>query len=367
MHNINTRQEKRPVIVTGSSGLIGTAVIKALSQRYLMIGFDRAGPPYPPPEAECISVDITDLESIRRALERVRYAYGEHIASVIHLAAYYDFSGEPSPLYEEVTLHGTARLLQALESFQVEQFLFSSTMLVHQPTEPGQPMHEETPLEGKWAYPQSKIATERLILDRHGATPVVLLRIAGVYTDRCDSIPLAHQIQRIYEKRLTGHMYPGDTSHGQAFVHLDDVCAAIVSVVERRQKLPHALPLLLGEPYTYSYDQLQHSLAWLIHGDADWSMQQIPKSLAKTGAWMQDKLPGVDKPFIQPWMIDMADDHYELDISRARDLLGWEPRHRLIDTLPSMVEALQAEPVAWYEQHQLSLSSEACKRDDSAS
>ena len=28
----------------------------------------------------------------------VRYAYGERLASVIHLAAYYDFSGEPSEL-----------------------------------------------------------------------------------------------------------------------------------------------------------------------------------------------------------------------------------------------------------------------------
>ena len=81
---------------------------------------------------------------------------------------------------------------------------------------------------------------------------------------------------------------------------------------------------------------------------------------------MQDKLPGMDKPFIQPWMIDLADDHYELDISRARHLLGWEPHHRLIDTLPRMVEALQADPVAWYEQHQLSLTSEVARQDDSA-
>ena len=134
MDNSDAPQEKLPVIVTGSSGLIGSAVIKALTSHYAMIGFDRAGPPYPPTEAECISVDITDSESIRRGMERVRYAYGERIASVIHLAAYYDFSGEPSPLYEALTLHGTERLLQALKGFHVEQFLFSSTMLVHRNT-----------------------------------------------------------------------------------------------------------------------------------------------------------------------------------------------------------------------------------------
>ena len=40
----------------------------------------------------------------------------------------------------------------------------------------------------------------------------------------------------------------------------------------------------------------------------------------------------------------MADDHYALDIRRARDLLGWEPRHRLKDELPRLVAALEERP-----------------------
>jgi UDP-glucose 4-epimerase len=65
------------------------------------------------------------------ALARVRRDFGDQIASVIHLAAYYDFAGEPSPLYDEVTVRGTERLLRLLRDFQVGQFVFSSTMLVH--------------------------------------------------------------------------------------------------------------------------------------------------------------------------------------------------------------------------------------------
>jgi hypothetical protein len=42
---------------------------------------------------------------------------------------------------------------------------------------------------------------------------------------------------------------------------------------------------------------------------------QIPKSPAKAGAWLQDQIPG-EEPFIKPWMIDLADDHYALDIHR---------------------------------------------------
>ena len=66
-------------------------------------GFDRAGPPHPPIEIECVSVDLTVADRIRRALERVRYAYGPWLTSVIHFTAYYDFAGEPSPLYDDIT------------------------------------------------------------------------------------------------------------------------------------------------------------------------------------------------------------------------------------------------------------------------
>jgi nucleoside-diphosphate-sugar epimerase len=52
-------------------------------------------------------------------------------------------------------------------------------------------------------------------------------------------------------------------------------------------------------------------------------------------------------------MIDRADDHYELDISRAEKLLGWRPRHNLIDTLPEIISNLKADPDKWYKENKL--------------
>lgn len=131
----------------------------------------------------------------------------------------------------------------------------------------------------------------------------------------------------------------------------DDGQDGFEQFVQRRGQLPPELVLLIGEPETYSYDQLQRELGRLIHGEA-WKMRQIPKALAKTGAWLQDLLPG-EEPFIKPWMIDLADDHYALDITRARTLLGWEPAHRLIATLPKMVAALKEDPLRWYRENKL--------------
>jgi nucleoside-diphosphate-sugar epimerase len=54
-------------------------------------------------------------------------------------------------------------------------------------------------------------------------------------------------------------------------------------------------------------------------------------------------------------MIDLADQHYELDISRARSTLGWEPRHRLWETLPAMVDALKRDPERWYRENGLAV------------
>lgn len=151
------------VIVTGSSGLIGHAMLHDLRHDYQVIGFDRDGEPQPPKEVECVCVDVTDPDSVALGLERVGYAYGKRIASFIHLAAYYDFSDEESPLYEEVTVQGTRRLLEELQrqSFHCEQFLFSSTMLVHKPTEPGRPITENDPLEGAWPTRARRSAPSR--------------------------------------------------------------------------------------------------------------------------------------------------------------------------------------------------------------
>lgn len=101
-----------------------------------------------------------------------------------------------------------------------------------------------------------------------------------------------------------------------------------------------------------SYDQLQREFADLIHGET-WQTQRIPKTVARTGAWVQEHSPVGEDPFIKPWMIDLADDNYELDISQARHLLDWQPRHSLHDSLPAMVHSLKSDPLGWYREHNI--------------
>jgi nucleoside-diphosphate-sugar epimerase len=176
----------------------------------------------------------------------------------------------------------------------------------------------------------------------------VILRIGGVYNEDGHTVPIAQQIARIYERRFESYFFPGDPSAGQAFVHLDDLVDLVHKVIESRDRLGPYETLLVAEPDLVSYDDLQDIIGQEIHGK-EWPTLQIPKLIAKAGAWTLQKLSGDGESFIKPWMIDHADDNYPVSSNRAYELLGWEPKRRLRNTIPEMIRRLRDNPRRWYE------------------
>ncbi len=347
-----TEAKKPVVLITGAAGNIGRSLAAALADAYAVVGLDQKGR-----EADLplIEVDFTKDASVEQAMQRFREAHGSHIASLIHLVAFFDFSGEESPLYQSVNVEGTRRLMRAIQNLEVEQIVHAGTMLVHAPCRPGEHIDESQPIEPAWAYPRSK-AAEDVIRAEHGRIPYVLLHLAGLYDERASVPTMAHQMARIYERDFQSHLYSGSTLVGQSMVHRDDMTDAFRRTVDRRKSLPPDVTILIGEPEPLGYEALQDELGYLIHGEKDWPTLRLPKTIAAAGAWLQDKLEPIvpdaidqgEAPFVKPFMVRMADDHYALDISRARELLGWEPRHRLKDELPKMVATLKDDPAAWY-------------------
>ncbi len=344
-------REREVIIITGASGRIGFKSAEHFSDQYQIVGLDVFLSGHLP-GVEFVVVDIASDESVKEGFEHIRKNYGNKIASVIHLAAYYSFASANSPNYQKITVKGTERLLKNLSQFEVDQFIFSSTMLVHKPTSPGVKITEASPLDPSWGYPLSKVQTEELIHKERGEISTVNLRIAGVYDDHCHSIPLSNQLQRIFENQLESHVFAGDVSHGASFVHMDDLIEALSLCVAKRKTLPPELTLLIGEDVTFSYDALQRMMQRLIF-NREWKTWSIPKPIAKFGAWILDHLPFVKSGFIKPWMIDRADDHFELDITKARNVLGWQPKNRVDKTIPKWVEELKRDPVMWYDENKL--------------
>jgi nucleoside-diphosphate-sugar epimerase len=345
---------RRPlVVVTGGSGLLGSRLVDRLHTDHDVVVLDLQGDPRSPADVDFICTDLTSDESVDRALQRILEQHGDRIASVVHLAAYYDFAGGDSALYQEITVDGTRRLLEGLGRFDVEQFVFSSTMLVHEPTEPGEEIDERDPVSESWPYPTSKVETEAVI-DRHRdvSRSQVIVRIAGAYDEDGHSPPITNQIKRIDGKWPTSHFYPADPQRGQAFVHVDDAVDALVRIVERRRELPEHYPVLIGEPDTVGYGELQDIIGCALHG-SEWRTFRVPPTLARVGAWVREKNPFGEYPFIRSWMIDRASDHYDLDISSAREHLDWEPEHHVAEVVPVMVERLRDDRDGWYRRNDL--------------
>lgn len=344
---------KPVVLVTGAHGLIGSRVMDALKHDYKLVGLDAEVPEVKSPDVDWIQFDLTNTDSVQQAMVEVMRRHGTAIYSVIHLAAYYDFSGAPSPMYEKLTVQGTKRLMTALQDFSVNQFVFSSSLLVMQPETQGHEISESSPTAATWPYPQSKLEAEEIIQNLAGETSTVILRIAGVYDDHGNSLPLSQQVSRIYEKQFESYVFPGDSKAGQALVHLNDLADCFRKVVERASRLDHRELFLIAEDDVMSYRQLQEELGEQIHGEA-WPAVRIPKIVAKVGAWVKDKLASdEDQPFIKPWMVDQADAHYSVNIAHARKALGWVPQHSLRRTLPRIIDNLHQDPRAWYQRHGL--------------
>lgn len=347
--------DKPVVLITGSAGALGSAISENLADRYKVVGCDRPGTPCD------IEMDIASSSAVIKAIAQIKEKFGDKIAAVIHLAAYFDFSGEDSPLYEKVNVTGTRNLLDGLQELSVERFIYSSTMLVHKAGRPGQKVHEDTPIQPGWAYPISKARTEDVIQKHHGGIPFVILRLAGLY-DQSSAVPtLAHQIARIYERNPKSKLYAGDLQAGQALLHREDMITLFRVTIDRRRQLPRQIAILAGEPEAVSYQTLQEEIGRRVHGVEEWRTLSLPKTAAKAGAWLEEKLETVvpdefdsgRAPFIKPFMVDMASDHYDLDVSRADRLLGWSPRHRIIDELPQMLEVLLNDPARWYEKNHI--------------
>ena len=349
-----TTPDLRPlVLITGAGGNLGQTLAVSLGNGYRVVGLDRKPQQTPFP---ILQADFATAASIELALHKLREAFGEHIASVVHLVAYFDFSNADDPRYRSVNVDGTRHLLRALQAFEVEQFVYASTMLVHAPCRPGERINESQPIDPRWAYPRSKAAAEEAVRQEHGRIPYVNLRLAGVYDDRSLVPTMAQQFARIYERDMQSYFYSGSTLVGQAMLHRDDMLDAFRRTIDRRNALPDETAILVGEADAIGYDALQDRLGALMHGVDDWPTMQVPKPLAAAGLWAQTRLEpvipdAIDKgqaPFVRPFMAEMADDHYALDTRRARDLLGWEPHHNFKDELPGLVHSLKDDPPGWY-------------------
>jgi nucleoside-diphosphate-sugar epimerase len=338
--------ERSVVVVTGSSGLVGTQLVGVLAQSHAVIGLDVVEPDGLFAGEAWYHADFSTDAGAAEALGKVRENYGTRIASVVHLADYQDFSGRPAAAYKDITVDGTRRLLRQLQAMEAHQLIFASSISAGRPSRGD--VHAP---RGLFDYHRAKIEAEKAISREQLKVPALVLRMASMYDDTGHSHVIGRIMRKIYERRREAFAASTYRAMGVPFLHMDDFADGVLRAIERRSELGHLETIVVAEPEVIGYEDLQNRIGELMHGSS-WLSGGLSRTLAKAGAWVREKVAREEDPTLRPWMIDLDDDHYPVEIWRGRSRLNWEPRHRLWESLPRIVDEMKRDPRAWYERHE---------------
>ena len=295
------------ILITGSEGLIGGALRTVLEARGAeVVGLDLQG----------TGREHGGVQSIRRVRDALDGCDG-----VIHLAAVSRVLwGERDPEgCWNTNVGGLRNVLQALDEEKRQPWLlFASSREVY-----GQPRRlpatEDTPLRPVNVYGRSKVEGERLVDDaRSRGLRAATVRLSNVYgraRDHADRVIPA--FARAADSGSTIRIDGAECTFD--FTHIDDTIRGMVAVIDLLEigETPPPIHLLTGTPTTL------RDLATLAI-DAAGGTSPIVEAL--------------------PRSFDVS--RFHGDPSRARELLGWEPRVVLREGLERLVRDLRAEASA---------------------
>lgn len=163
------------ILVTGATGKIGSRLVKRLAQRgdrvRALVRDPKRAAQLEAAGIELVEGDLLDAGSLAAAVAGVD--------AVVHCAAF--FRGATPEQAHDVNYVGTQQLASAAQAAGMKRFVFLSTGLVYGPTG-GRAATEGDACAPTVAYPVSKLAAERFLLELKGLD-VRVLRLPFVYGD----------------------------------------------------------------------------------------------------------------------------------------------------------------------------------------
>ena len=211
-----------PVLVTGASGFVGSAVVRALiNAGYPVRAFVRGNSPranLAALDVEIIEGDMRDAESVGRAVAGARY--------VMHVAADYRLWSRNREEIRHNNVAGTRTVMEAALRGGVERIVYTSSVAALALRSDGKAADEsialaETAAVG--AYKRSKVAAQELVetMIARDALPAIIVNPSTPIGPR-DIRPTP--TGRIIVEAASGRM-PGYVDTGLNLVHVDDVAA----------------------------------------------------------------------------------------------------------------------------------------------
>jgi UDP-glucuronate decarboxylase len=305
--------DRKRTLVTGGSGFIGSHLCK----RLLGLGHD------------VLAADNFYSSSRHNVQELLQDPHFELIRHDVTFPLYvevdeiYHLACPASPVYYQrdpvqttkTCVHGSINMLGLAKRLGA-RILLSSTSEVY-----GDPaVHPQAesywgnvnPIGIRSCYDEGKRCAETLFFDYHRqhALPIKVARIFNTYGPKMQAddgrVVSNFIVQALRGEPLTVY---GDGSQTRSFCYIDDMVDGLISLMNSPQAVTG--PINLGNPGEFTMLELAKQVMALTESDCP--VQHLP-------------LPADDPARRRP------------DISRARELLGWEPTVPLHDGLPRTVE-----------------------------
>jgi dTDP-glucose 4,6-dehydratase len=313
------------VMVTGGLGFLGSAFARLAARAgarvmnldaFTYAADERRLAELPSGAVRTEHLDVAE-DGVAEAVERAAPSMIVHFAAESHVTR----SERHPDLFYHSNVEGTRRVLEASEAAGTELVVHVSTDEVYGPCE-GSPFKEEDKLPGEGlatsAYARSKALADDLARSYRDRVPVTVVRPTNCYG------PWQHPekaIPRWATRVLRGERVPvwGDGMHTRDWMHVDDACRGIRTVVERGAP---------GEVYNLGPQG-----------------EQLP-NVAIARALCE--LAGAEEGLVYLTAYDRRDHdrRYAIDSGRLR-ALGWSPRHGLVDGLSSTLEWYRRN-VSWW-------------------
>lgn len=297
-------------IVTGGAGFIGTNLVKQLlvdGHRVVVLDNYAAGKKLERMQngAEYVEGDIRRMENFDRIV-----AMG-HVDGVFHMAALprVPFSVEHPEETHDVNVNGTLAVLLAARKHQIRRVIFSSSSSTYGDQEVF-PLTEDDRVKRPISpYALHKFIGEhycRLFSLLYGVETVSLIyfNVYGPYFDPDGAYALV--IGRFLKQRKEGEPMTvcGDGEYYRDYTHVSDIVRAnILAMTSSTVGKGETINIGNGDP---------HSVNDLV------------------------KIIGGPSVFVEPRPGDAR--YFEADITKAKQLLGWEPTIRLEDGIQKLKE-----------------------------
>lgn len=340
------------MIITGATGFLGSQLVRQLRKEYRIVALGRRDPVKvgAPLGAgiEWFRVDIADFESLRQVFERVRDLGGARL--LLHMAAFYDFTGEDNPEYYRTNVVGTDNLIRLAAPLQLRRFIFASSIAACPFPEPGGSVTETTPPAAPVPYARSKQAGEELMRRYRETVPSCIVRPAAVFSEWCEYEPLEVFLRTWCSRRPHSRVLAGKGVSAVPYLHVRDLLSFFLRVVEKCDELEPAEVLLASPDGATSHIELFHEATRCCFGAARQPIHLAP-GLAAAGIRARELLGRLTSrmPFERSWMVDYIDRQLVADASRTRRRIDWAPNpgFDVVSWLGAMIENLRADRREW--------------------